>query len=143
MKRVFAVVNILALLFLLAAVSLSCGAGAGIQATLGQEFTLPVGKTATFESESLTVRFVDVITDSRCPAGVECIWAGEAQCRLFFTLIGSAAEMIVVQPGGDVYARDYFIYYKIDFKLEPYPQEGQQIAPSDYKLVMTVSKKGS
>ncbi|MBN1692700.1 MAG: hypothetical protein JW845_03995 [Dehalococcoidales bacterium] len=48
--------------------------------------------------------------------------------------------MVIVQPGGGADAKDYFIQYKIVFRLEPYPQEGQTIAPTDYRLVMTVTK---
>lgn len=140
MKRLV-IISLFTVVFLLPLASLSCAEGGGdINASLGQEFSLPVGKTVSIESESLTIKFVEVISDSRCPEGAECIWAGEAQCRLHFTLIGSPAEMIIVQPGGVADAKDYFIQYRIDFRLEPYPQEGQLIDPSDYRLVMTVTK---
>ena len=141
MKKSLLITGFLLVSVLISLVSWSCGVAGSVKAYLGQEFTLPVGKTAIFESESLSIKFVEVITDSRCPEGVECIWAGEAQCRLHFTIAGSPAEMIVVQPGGAPGARDYFIQYKIDFRLEPYPQEGQQIDPSDYRLIMTVTKQ--
>ena len=139
MKRTLAVISLLILSLFLLSMSLSCAADK-ITASLGQEFTLPVGQKAVIEGEELTIKFVEVISDSRCPAGVECVWAGEAQCRLLFTYVGSPAEMVIVQPGGGASAKDYFIMYKVVFKLEPYPQKGQQIAASDYKLLMTVTK---
>jgi len=138
-KRIFIVIGLLTVSLLLSLVSWSCVADK-ITASLGQEFTLPVGKTATIDGENLTLKFIEVFGDSRCPKGVECVWVGEALCRMLFTYAGSPAEMDLTQPGGDVAARDYFINYKISFKLEPYPQEGQQIAPSEYRLVMTVTK---
>ena len=131
--------SFLSIFLMFSLVAWSC-ASSDVTAVLGQEFTLPVGKTASIEDESLTIRFVEVIADSRCPEGVECVWEGEAQCRLHFTLAGSPAEMVIVQPGGGADARDYFIQYRIDFRLEPYPQEGQSIAPSDYRLIMTITK---
>jgi hypothetical protein len=140
MKRVLAIISLLLISSLFSVVSWSCNFTDDVAASLGQEFTLPVGETASIEGESLTIKFIEVISDSRCPEGVECIWEGEAQCRLHFKVAGSPAEMVIVQPGGGAAARDYFIQYKIDFRLEPYPQEGQQIAPSDYQLVMTVTK---
>jgi hypothetical protein len=141
MKRISIIISLLLVSAFFSLVCWSCAASADkITASLGQEFTLPVGQTASLEGESLSIRFVEVISDSRCPEGVECVWAGEAQCRLRLTVAGSPAEMIVVQPGGDVGAKEYFIQYKIDFLLEPYPQEGQPIAPSDYQLIMTVTK---
>jgi len=142
MKKSLFIFSFLSIFLMFSLVAWSCAsAGDGdVTAYMGQEFTLPVGKTASIESESLSVKFVEIITDSRCPEGVECIWEGEAQCRLHFTLSGSPAEMVIIQPGGGADARDYFIQYKIDFRLEPYPEEGVQIADSDYQLVMTVTK---
>jgi hypothetical protein len=139
MKKVVFLLGFFSIFMIFSLVSWSCAADE-ITASLGQEFTLPVGKTASIEGENLSIKFVEVISDSRCPEGVECVWAGEAQCRLHFTLSGSPAEMVIVQPGGGADAKDYFIQYGIDFKLEPYPQEGQQIATSDYRLIMTVTK---
>lgn len=141
MTKTLFIIGLLLAAVLFSLVSWSCGAAGSVSASLGQEFTLPVGETASIEGEYLTIRFVEVITDSRCPEGVECVWEGEAQCRLRLAVAGSPADMIVVQPGGsDVAARDYFIQYRIDFRLEPYPQEGQEIAPSAYRLIMTVTK---
>jgi hypothetical protein len=139
MKRVL-IIGFLMISLLLPLGFWSCAATGDITASLGQEFTLPVGQKAVIEGEDLSIKFVEVIGDSRCAAGVECVWAGEAQCRLRFTYVGSLADMVIVQPGGDVESTDYFIMYKVKFKLEPYPQEGQQIAASDYKLLMTVTK---
>lgn len=59
---------------------------------------------------------------------------------MFIKYKGSAAGMTLTQPGGDAIAQDYFIQFKISFQLEPYPEYGKQIASSDYKLVMTVTK---
>jgi hypothetical protein len=140
MKKAIFVLSFLSIFLVFSLAAWSCGAAGDVTAYLGQEFTLPVGKTASIEGESLSIRFVEVIDDSRCPEGVECVWAGEAQCRLHFTLAGSPAEMVIVQPGGGADARDYFIQYRIDFRLEPYPQEGQSIDPSDYRLIMTITK---
>lgn len=144
MKKILTVIVFLVILLIFSLMVSSCavaGGGGDITASLGQEFTLPVGEKASIEDEELTIKFVEVLGDSRCPAGVQCIQAGEAQCQLRFTYVGSPADMTIVQPGGgDVSATDYFIMYKIVFKLEPYPQAGQQIAASDYKLVMTVTK---
>jgi hypothetical protein len=138
MRQIFIIIGLLIVL-LLPSVSLSCAAGSNIKAVLGEEFTLPAGKTANIDSEGLSLNFVEVISDSRCAKGVECVWAGEAKCRMLIKIMGSPAEIIITQAGGDT-AADYFVQYKINFKLEPYPEAGKTIAPSDYKLIMTVTK---
>jgi hypothetical protein len=37
---------------------------------LGQEFTLSIGQNAAITGENLTIKFAEVISDSRCPQGV-------------------------------------------------------------------------
>ncbi len=46
----------------------------------GGPVRLGVGEEARRDGH--TVRFVEVVEDSRCPEGVECIWAGRAQIRV-------------------------------------------------------------
>jgi hypothetical protein len=139
LKRIFPIIGLLTVFFLLLAAGLSCSTDK-ITASLGQEFTLPVGQTAVISGEDLTLKFEEVVGDSRCAKGVECVWAGEAKCRMLITYYKSLSSVIFTQPGGDAVARDFFLQYKISFKLEPYPEYGKQIAGSDYKLVMTVTK---
>ncbi|OGO19633.1 MAG: hypothetical protein A2Z15_06445 [Chloroflexi bacterium RBG_16_50_11] len=138
MKRIFIIIGLITVSLILVAAGISCSIDK-ITASLGQEFTLPVGQTAVIDSEDLTLKFVEVTADSRCAKGVVCVWAGEAKCRVQINYKGALADMDLTQPGGDV-AQDYFIQFKFSFKLEPYPESGKQIAGSDYKLVMTVTK---
>lgn len=53
-----------------------------IEAQLDQEFQLSVRQVALIESESLSITFLDVLEDSRCPSDVVCIWAGNAEVEL-------------------------------------------------------------
>lgn len=48
-----------------------------VPAQLNVPFQLRVNQTATISSENLQIKFVNVTGDSRCPADVACIWAGE------------------------------------------------------------------
>ena len=40
------------------------------------------GQQKTIVRGELTVKFVSVTEDSRCPAGVQCVWAGNARINL-------------------------------------------------------------
>jgi len=138
MKKNFSAIGLLTFsLFLLAAV-FSCSDG-NITTSIGREFTLAVGKTAVISGESLSLKFVEVTADSRCPKGVKCVWAGEAKCRTFVTYKGLTVEIILTQSGGSVTTQD-FVQYKFNFQLEPYPEAGKKIADSDYKLMMTITR---
>ena len=58
--------------------------------TLGQEFDVRVGRWVTVEGERLRVTFDRVAEDSRCPEGVNCIWAGNVRVALLVKGPGKA-----------------------------------------------------
>jgi hypothetical protein len=108
---------------------------------LGQKFVLALGQSQNIAGEDLSFKFIDVTEDSRCPLGAQCIQAGQAVCRLEATLNGqtSPLDLINIGPPEGMTSAEMGLY-KIDFQLTPYPEVGQQIAKSDYRLAMTVTK---
>src|SRR3990172_1978405 len=66
---------------LLAACSSQSPASASI-VVLDRDFDLKAGETARLEDSDLVMRFEAVTSDSRCPADVTCITAGDALVRL-------------------------------------------------------------
>lgn len=52
--------------------------------TLGEPFELQVGEVAVLRDQQLSIRFLSVLEDSRCPTGslILCIWAGRVRLRL-------------------------------------------------------------
>jgi hypothetical protein len=143
MKKLLVIVT-LSLIILLPAAAFSCSSSVAeenVQAKLGEEFVLKVGQTAEIENEYLSIQFLEVTADSRCPQYAKCITAGEAKCRMQMTIVDSPAEMTLTQPGGSAATgSDYFINYKISFVLNPYPEVGKEIASSDYWLSITITK---
>jgi hypothetical protein len=114
-----------------------------IEARLGQEFSLHIGETAAITGENISLKFLELIGDSRCPKDVQCIWQGEARCMLEIskTDVPSSASQLEIttlgfsgQPATVMYEA-----YKIAFRVEPYPEAGKSIAKTDYRLVMTVN----
>ncbi len=137
MQKLLIFIVVFALL-LIPAMSLSCSGN--VKAALGEEFTLPISKTIDIAGEDLSIEFVKVIEDSRCPTGTECIWVGQANCQMLMIYPDTSLELILVQTGGNAATYDYFSYL-INFRLEPYPEAKKTITPSEYKLIMTVTKK--
>ena len=120
-----------------------CASGASndIKTALGQEFTLPVGKTAVINGEALKISFQSVTADSRCPTGVECIRAGEAICQMKITHEGSTTDVVFTADGGiDGYSESKFGDYTAHFRREPYPEAEKQIGHGDYRLILSITK---
>jgi hypothetical protein len=139
MKKSLALAGLLVLVLLLPFISPAC-TSENVAASLGQQFTLPAGKSAVITGESLKIKFVEVTGDSRCPTGVQCIQAGDVKCLMLISYFDSQSSLVFTQLGGNDITTQDFNVYRITFKVEPYPQSGKQIKPEDYKMVMTVTK---
>jgi hypothetical protein len=112
-----------------------------VKASLGKEFTLAIGQSASFSSENLKIEFLDITGDSRCAKDVECFWAGEVSCSLQITQNGISEQVKLTQPGlSDAGAGQTVGNYNYKFTVEPYPESTKEIEKKDYRLKMTVTK---
>jgi hypothetical protein len=78
-----------------------------------------------------TICFDSVITESRCPENVECIWAGEAIVRFRFEKYGKEPRFIDLHTGTNDTIIDDYKFSFID--LLPYPNTDHPTSPEDYK----------
>jgi hypothetical protein len=108
---------------------------------LNVPFTLAPGQTARIESEGMDIRFVNVTGDSRCPQGVECIWAGQVTCAMEITKNNILNQVTLTDSAGSGASTGQdFQNYQILFSVTPSPVAGQTTAGNDYRLTMTVSQ---
>jgi len=108
----------------LAALALVAGcATAGrteVPASLDRDFRLDRGETAVVGTDGLTVRFITVVEDSRCPLGVQCIRAGEAKVQLEVRAPGAGTDHLVLATEGGQPRYASFRAYDIHLvELEP------------------------
>ena len=102
---------------------------------LGKDFTLAPGQSAKLAKDDLTVTFVKVAGDSRCPQGVECVWAGDATVTI--SSGGSASYDLHTDAGS---ARTVKISGH-DVKLvglTPRPQSSSTVAQGDYRATLRI-----
>ncbi|MDT0642080.1 hypothetical protein RM553_04475 [Zunongwangia sp. F363] len=95
-----------------------------------------------FEVNTHGVKFKKVISDSRCPRNVTCIWAGEVKVLLeFFENGKSVGEKIVA--GTNFPLEDFFgkSFALSDFAVYPYPESPQEIQNSEYSLQLKITEK--
>ena len=108
---------------------------------LDQSFEFRVGETVTVNGEALTVEFTGVPEDSRCPTGVQCIWAGNARVQLVLAKGGKAAG-IELNTNLDPKKAPYLEYEVELLGLTPYPTaKGGPIAQSQYRATLVVRKQ--
>jgi hypothetical protein len=108
---------------------------------LGDSFSLTVGQSASIAGADLAIKFIDVIADSRCPSGVECIWQGEVACLVEITHSGTGQEKVLTYPGlTQEPSKAQVGSYQFTFSVEPYPEAGKEIEKSEYRLNLLISR---
>ena len=105
---------------------------------VGDNEKLSPGETVMVEGYNGSLTFVEVINDSRCPEGANCIQAGEAQ--LSIRIAGGMAKEVVIpadyRTAERIVSED--VVYNV-VRLSPYPKDGRAIQPEDYELEVNVS----
>jgi len=94
-----------------------------------------------------SIRFIEVVSDSRCPKEVTCVWAGEAKVLIEIFEKGKLInqKLVVINPYslGEIplqFSAGGGIYSITAFKLFPYPSTVSKKDTMDYTLKMQVSE---
>ncbi len=72
----------------------------------GTEFSMRPGERVTLPDRS-KLRYVDVVTDSRCPPEVRCVWAGDAEVAFTRTVDDAAAQSFSLHTGRGARSQDF------------------------------------
>ena len=120
--------------------------GGGVPAGRSLELSLDVHAAARWAEAGLEVALVRVPSDSRCPAGTNCIWAGNATLDLTASRAAQTESFTLrFGPSGgdgafapDIVDRLGFRYEVV--RLEPQPVAGRTIGPLDYRATVRVTK---
>jgi hypothetical protein len=82
--------------------------------------------------------FDSVVSDSRCPDGVLCVWEGEATARFKFQQYSGMEVIVDLKEGTqDTLVSGYHFSF---LKLLPYPKYGTEPRSEDYKAVVTIKR---
>lgn len=88
------------------------------------------------------LRIDSVLTDSRCAAGANCKWEGNAEVRLDLILQGNRQHFLILNTNQDF--RTDTLVENINYKLVgllPYPEINETIANEDYTIKIMIEKQ--
>lgn len=113
---------------LLAVLLTACGTST--EPRLGEDIEIRLGTTIEIPDDTTRLRFTDVTSDSRCPTGAQCVWAGEAVA--LFT-VGSN-QQVSLTLGADASKATVIVRDKqfTIVALKPHPKVNETIAKGDY-----------
>ena len=121
----------------------------------GVEFALAPGATATIKDIGLTIKFISVLNDGRCPSEVECAASGPVQILLSAQKDNGSAADLVLQTFTDNDGRspamefegitDRIVYEGYLIRIVgvlPYPENlSTSIQQNDYRVNFMVTEK--
>jgi hypothetical protein len=102
-----------------------------------QQLEIPLGETRLLDEERLAINFARVLEDSRCPAGVQCVTAGNALVGLILHERGEATRMVQLNTHAQPRTVSHEGYVISVVDLQPLPTAGGD-APQNYVVRLHV-----
>lgn len=118
--------------------------GAAQAARVGREFEVRAGRAVTLGGENLRLRFASVAEDSRCPEGVNCVWAGNAVVLVEVSAKGGRGRKVLrlsTNAGASGAVEGKYLRYTVKLSgLSPRPRAGRKIQAAEYTATLLVVK---
>lgn len=114
-----------------------------VNATLGSSFNLRIGQAARVASAGLVVTFRELLEDSRCPIGAQCIQAGNAQIVVSARAAdgGTNQATLNLTANAQFPSRATFGGLDVSFQaLTPVPRVDTTIARDQYAATLVVTR---
>ena len=127
--------TIVPLLIVLALTAASCRLPVGPSSPV--IVTLEPGESIRIERTRL--RFLEVVSDDRCPLNALCVHAGDVVIAIELTVAGSTRDFALALNDPD---RDSIVYREILVTLlavQPYPVGGSPTHPGDYRATFELA----
>jgi hypothetical protein len=122
-------------IIVLAVALAACGRG-GSAAELDAPIQLAPGQSAVFADPKLEVQFSGIENDSRCPADVTCVWAGEIIVQLTVRSGGKTTQHSIKETESATVAGATITVLQV----LPARTSSQRIAPDDYRVTLKVTR---
>lgn len=115
------------------------GAVVTVQAQNMQQAAVKINKQKKFSKSKFTVKVLSV-EDSRCPEGVDCIWAGNAKVKI--QVKNSKGKSQIFELNTNLEAKAVkFDNYEIKLgEVAPYPKANARIDPNSYTAQIIITK---
>lgn len=127
-------------LFLALILTLAVGGLFTVEAQSGQQQKVKINTQKKFSRSNLTVRFVELIEDSRCPKGTQCVWAGNAKIKIEVSNRGRNRQVFEVNTNVGPKGATYEGYAIELLDLIPVPANNVRINRNGYVATFAVSR---
>jgi hypothetical protein len=110
------------------------------QAQTNQEIKLLINKQKIVTKDKLTIKFVSLVEDSRCPTDTNCIWAGNAKIKIQVGRGKTAAKTFELNTNLEPQTVSFAGYEIKLVNLTPQPATNIRINRNGYTAVFSIKK---
>lgn len=111
-----------------------------VEAQTQQQMSVRINQQKTFSRSKLKIKFLSLVEDSRCPEGVDCIWAGNARIKVRVTSKRGVTEIFEMNTNTGQRG-DTLDGYAINLdSLTPTPKANVRLNKNAYTATFTVRK---
>ncbi len=122
--------------------TLAFGAFLQIEAQAKQTVTVQINRQKTLPKSKLTIKFVSLLEDSRCPTDVRCIQAGNARIKIEVKKTGGGQQSFEINTNSQPQFINFAGYTINLTDLKPAPATNIRINRSGYRATFAVIKTG-
>ena len=111
-----------------------------VRVGIGQPFTLTVGAAAQLTGVDLKVGFTGVSSDSRCPKGEQCVWAGDAVVQVWMQRGSDPRQALVLHTVAGAGQAAQALGHELRLvRVSPEAVAARPILPADYAVTLVLS----
>ena len=118
---------------------LAVGSVPALVAKRAETLRVQINKEKRFTKSKLSVRFVELLDDSRCPTDVNCVWAGNAKIKIRVSAHGRSHELTLDTNGPNQAATAEGYSLKL-VALTPAPKSNIRINRNGYVATLEAVK---
>lgn len=114
--------------------------GISLQAQTDQKVVVQINQQKTLAKIKLTIKFVALVEDSRCPTDAQCVQAGNAKIQVEVRKAGSAAKTFELNTNSQPQSVSFAGYTIKLIDLNPKPATNIRINHNGYTATFALSK---
>jgi len=112
-----------------------------IDVKMEEAFEVKINVEATIPERSLSLKVVDVLEDSRCPADAICVWAGQIKLEIEITDNQVTTTKEIIYRAGKDTSLEFGDYIFSLNQVTPDNQIDEVIELNDYTFTFFIEKK--
>lgn len=115
--------------------------GNSISISPNMPFQLIINQTAIIETANISLTFLNITEDSRCPEDAVCVWPGQVKA-LFSMKINQQQEIFnLTLNSNETQSQKTMAGYMVKLsKVDPYPKSDKTISTGSYVATLTINR---